>query len=178
MGMNACSYCQHGNPVKIDIVDLDLRICPSCLATYLPAKQFAALRREVFPETRKLWLSVLKKRGNACPEPTEIKCIDHGTLLAQGEIPDYGYPGAYPTCCEMQHLAPTTMIRILEFGLALSETGFESQYAGRKPKGISAVLGGILFRFFEKKAESDGLETMQYNYKFREALGALPDEVP
>lgn len=176
-GMNAnCPFCKTGVPAQIALAELNLRICPQCLATFLPSTQYAALRRNVFIETRRLWLKVLQERGQQFAQPTELHCIDHHEPLAPGAIADYGYEGWVPTCCDIQHLAPATMIQILEFGLKLSEVGFESQYAGKKPRGLAAFLGGILFRFIDKPSTEDGLDTMQYNFKFRDVLGPIPGE--
>lgn len=174
--MKNCPFCAEGVPQQIALSELNLRICPKCLATFLPSTQYAALRRNVFVETRKLWLQVLEQRAGNFEMPAEVRCLDHGQPLALGEIPDYGYAGVVPSCCDIQHLAPATMIEILKFGLKLSETGYESLRTKRKPRGLAALLGGILFRFVEKPSIDDGLDTMQYNFKFRDVLGPLPGE--
>lgn len=173
---HTCPFCQQATPLQIELSELNLRICPHCHSTFMPSSQYAAVRRNVFVETRKLWLQVLETRTPALTLPPTVVCIDHGEPLQQGEIPDYGFPGVYPTCCDMQHLPPATMIEILKFGLKISESGFESQRSRNQPKGLAALLGGILFRWVEKANVEDGLDTMQYNFKFREALGPLPGE--
>ena len=173
--MKHCPFCQTGIPQPIELSELDLRICPDCLATFLPSSQFAALRRNVFTETRRHWLHVLKERGSRCPTPESLCCLDHGSPLSQGEIPDYGYPGAYPTCCDVQHLPPSLMIRILEFGLAMEQNQHRTQ-SQRKRNGIARLLGGWLYKLVEKPNLDDGLDTMQYNFKFRDVLGPIPGE--
>lgn len=169
-----CTFCSNSEPIRIDISALNLRICPHCFATFLPAAEFPALRRELLDETKMLWI---KKMGavavgqpqGIAPTATTVNCLEHGTPLVPGTIPNYSFEGFIPTCCDLQHLPPSIMAKILEISLGAS---LPSSYK-RKINPVSEFLGGIVFRFWEKKQKKtdDGLDRLQYDFKFKHILG-------
>ncbi len=169
-----CSFCSQSEPMRIDISSLDLRICPNCLATFLPATQLAELRRKIDDDTKGAWIRRCNKVCSA-PATGTIMCLEHGVPLMNGTIPDYSFEGLIPTCCNLQHIQPPLMAKILELGIGLS--AFNVSRSKRKINPVSAFLGGIVFHFWKKKQKKveDGLERLQYNYKFKETLGEWID---
>ncbi|MCL2101504.1 MAG: hypothetical protein FWH22_07310 [Fibromonadales bacterium] len=174
-----CSFCLKSEPVRIEINALNLRICPNCLSTFLPAAQFAALRRELNDSTKKMWVKKLAQ-AIPCDSPSApLKCLEHNVPLAHGEIPNYSFEGLVPSCCDLQHLPPSLMAKILEMGIGSSVTSICGLgVSRRKPNPVSEFLGGIVFRFWERsqKNTDDGLDRLQYNFKFKDILGEWIDE--
>ncbi len=169
-----CSFCSKSEPVHIAITGLNLRICPNCLAAFLPASQFATLRRETSDATKGAWIRACKNKAADTATPS-IVCMEHGVPLVQGTIPNYSFEGLVPTCCELQHLPPPLMIKILELGLGASggSMGGPLGVSKRKINPVSGFLGGIVFHLWEKrqKKTDDGLDRLQYNFKFKDVLG-------
>jgi len=170
-----CSFCSKSEPVRIAIAGLDLRICPNCLAAFLPASQFAALRRETSDATKGAWIRKLRSCPNAPAQPV---CLEHGVPLVQGTIPNFSFEGLVPTCCDLQHLPPPLMIKILEMTLGASGGSMGGPFGASKRKinPVAEILGGIVFRFWEsrqkkQKTQEDGLDRLQYNFKFKDVLG-------
>jgi len=169
-----CSFCSKAEPVRIEVRSLDLRICPNCLATYLPAAQFPALRRDVDKATKGAWIRRLNAALQAAPEnisSVQVNCIEHGTPLERGTIKDYSFEGLVPKCCDLQHLPPSLMVKILELGL--DSPRMPGSASRSKINPVSQFLGGIVFYFWEKKQKKidDGLDRLQYNLKFKDVLG-------
>jgi hypothetical protein len=67
------------------------------------------------------------------------------------------------------------MVKILELGIGAS--GFGVSRSRRKINPVSEFLGGIVFYFWKKKQKNveDGLDRLQYNYKFKDVLGEWID---
>jgi len=166
-----CSFCSTQEPVRIDISSLNLRICPACFATFLPANQFGALRREVLDSTKGAWIRKLKTVASSLSEAEKsgINCLEHNQPLVSGTIPGYSFEGLVPTCCDLQHIPPPLMIKILDMGIG------GAFVVSKRPKinGISRFLGGIVFHFWEKKQKNveDGIDRLQYSFKFKAVLG-------
>ncbi|MDR2583076.1 MAG: hypothetical protein LBC75_06315 [Fibromonadaceae bacterium] len=170
-----CSFCSAQEPVRIEISSLDLRICPYCLATFLPATQFGALRREVQDSTKGAWIRKLK---TVTKENLASNCLEHKQPLVSGTIPGYSFEGLVPTCCDLQHIPPPLMIKILEMGIGAPNVPTRSMggIAGSrhsKSNGLSRFLGGFVFHFWEKRQKNveDGIDRLQYSFKFKEVLG-------
>ena len=170
-----CSFCSKSEPARIDINSLNLRICPNCLATYLPADQFAALRREIIDSTKSAWIRKLRTVETGAAD-VPLQCLEHKNPLVYGTIPGYSFEGFAPNCCNLQHLPASLMIKILEMGLGVPNMPASSMrgLARRsKTNGVSRFLGGFAFRFWEKRQKQveDGLERLQYSFKFKDVLG-------
>jgi hypothetical protein len=154
-----------------------LRICPNCLVTFLPANQFAALRRELNDSTKAAWIRKLNEKPQPlAPLEGKFCCIDHNTPLVKGTLPNYSFEGLLPACCDLQHVQPPIMAKVLEMGLGAPSGASMGGLVGvrrHKANGISKFLGGIVFHFWEKKQKNkeDGLDRLQYEFKFKEALG-------
>jgi hypothetical protein len=173
-----CSFCSKSEPVRIEISSLNLRICPNCLATFLPAAQFPALRRDVAKATKGAWIRRLKVALQATPSESlnsvPINCLEHGAPLENGTIPDYSFEGPVPKCCDLQHLPPSLAVKILELGLDSPRIpGSMLGASSSKINPVSKFLGGIVFYFWEKRQKNidDGLDRLQYNFKFKDVLG-------
>jgi len=166
-----CPFCSKQEPVRIDISSLNLRICPNCFATFLPANQFGALRREVLDSTKGAWI---RKLQTVATEHSASQCLEHKQPLVSGTIPGYSFEGLVPTCCDLQHIPPPLMLKILEMGIGGS---FVTTRHSKKVNGLSRFLGGIVFHFWEKKQKNveDGLDRLQYNFKFKNILGEWID---
>ena len=168
-----CSFCSKSEPVRIEIRSLNLRICPNCLATFLPASQFPALRRDVDKATKGAWIRRLKAALQAAPGEnlSSVNCLEHGVPLESGIIPNYSFEGLVPKCCDLQHLPPSLLVKILELGLNSPRMPGSASRAKINP--VSQFLGGIVFYFWEKKQKKidDGLDRLQYNLKFKDVLG-------
>jgi hypothetical protein len=135
------------------------------LATFLPASQFGALRREVMDSTKGAWIRRLQTVTGGY---SALHCMEHKQPLVSGTIPGYSFEGLVPACCNLQHIPPPLMIKILEMGLGATFRASKS-----KINPVAQFLGGIVFYFFvirQKKVE-DGLDRLQYSFKFKEALG-------
>jgi hypothetical protein len=168
--------------VRHPAIPLDLRICPGCLATFLPARLYAALRREVYPATRKKWRAILAERGGVFDErarlagPAKICCLDHGESLAEGEMPQYGHKCLVPACCDLQHIPPALMVKVLDFGLEMAEAP-QARPTGKR--GVWAWTNGIsrlFLKWFDKQPdEENALEMLQYTFKFQDILEAPQD---
>jgi len=165
-----CSFCSKSEPVRIEISSLNLRICPNCLATFLPAAQLPALRRDVDKATKGAWLRRLQ---TVTEEHSAQNCLEHNQPLVQGTIPGYSFEGSVPSCCDLLHLPPSLMVKILEIGLHAPNVVGKSGVSRAKINPVSKFLGGIVFYFWEKKQKNveDGLDRLQYNLKFRDVLG-------
>jgi len=163
-----CSFCSAQEPIRININSMDLRICPGCFATFLPASQFGALRREVLDSTKGAWI---RKLQTATGEHSALNCMEHKQPLVPGTIPGYSFEGLVPTCCDLQHIPPSLMIKILDMGIGGSFV--VSKRPQKKINGLSRFLGGLVFHFWEKKQKNveDGLDRLQYNFKFKDVLG-------
>jgi len=100
-----------------------------------------------------------------------VNCLEHGTPLEKGTIPDYSFEGLVPKCCDLQHLPPSLMVKILELGLDSPRMPGSGSRAKINP--VSRLLGGIVFYFWEKRQKKveDGLDRLQYNLKFKDVLG-------
>jgi len=170
-----CSFCSKFEPVRIEISSLNLRICPNCLATFLPATQFPALRRDVAKATKGAWIRRLNAALHATPESLNssalINCLEHGASLEHGTIPNYSFEGLVPKCCDLQHLPSSLMVKILKLGL--DAPNIPSGASRSKINPVSQFLGGVVFYFWEKKQKKidDGLDRLQYNLKFKDVLG-------
>ncbi|GBU24370.1 hypothetical protein R83H12_01000 [Fibrobacteria bacterium R8-3-H12] len=162
-----CSFCLRQEPVRIDISSLNLRICPNCLATFLPASQFGALRRDVLDPTKGAWMRKLQTVGAG---HSALHCLEHKQPLVSGTIPGYSFEGLVPTCCDLQHIPPFLMIKILEMGIG---GRFVATRRSQKVNGLSRFLGGLVFHFWEKRQKNveDGIDRLQYSFKFRGVLG-------
>ena len=172
-----CSFCSTQEPVRIDINSLNLRICPNCFATFLPASQFGALRREVLDSTKGAWIRKLQTVTRSLSgaemsgaEMSGINCLEHNQPLISGTIPGYSFEGLVPTCCDLQHIPPPLMLKILDMGIG---GAFAVTRRPKKINGLSRFLGGIVFHFWEKKQKNveDGLDRLQYSFKFKGVLG-------
>jgi len=167
-----CSFCSRSEPVRIGISSMNLRICPGCLAAFLPASQFAALRRETSDATKGAWIRACRDRARPVSTGTPV-CLEHGVPLVSGIIPDFSFEGLVPTCCDLQHLPPPLMIKILELGASGGSMGGLFGVSKRKLNPVAEILGGIVFHFWEKRQKKveDGLDRLQYNFKFKDVLG-------
>jgi hypothetical protein len=211
-----CSFCSKSEPARIEISSLDLRICPNCLATFLPASQFSALRRELNDSTKAAWRRRLQTLSEQ-PQSIVPKCMEHDTPLVSGTIPNYSFKGLVPTCCDLQHLPPSLMLEILKISIGVSRAatrdyksissqsqnsillltkisvgsaiGLMTVYLAGKHGSYTAgiflgiflfpiLIGKLVFHFWEKKQKpaGDGLDRLQYNFKFKDVLGEwLPE---
>jgi len=171
-----CPFCTKSEPVRIEIKVFNLRICPNCFATFMPAVQFPALRMELSDPTKAAWM---RKLNVATPveTPANIACLDHNAALVPGAIPGYSFQGHVPTCCEMQHLPPSLMSIALQYSLGgsgLSVGRFSVSKTKANP--IAKFLGGIMFGLFEKRKKiDDGMDRLQYESKFKGVLGEWID---
>jgi hypothetical protein len=172
-----CSFCSAKEPVRIEIGSLNLRICPNCFATFLPAGQFGALRREVLDSTKGAWIRKLKTIPSSLSgaEMSGINCLEHNQPLVPGTIPGYSFEGLVPACCDLQHIPPPLMLKILDMGIGGS---FFVSRRKQKINGLSRFLGGFVFHFWEKKQKNveDGLDRLQYSFKFKAVLGEWIDK--
>jgi hypothetical protein len=169
-----CPFCSKAEPVRIEIKSLNLRICPNCLAAFLPGSQFTALRKDLNDATKGAWLRKLY----TCPEIeyfSEVNCLEHGTPLVPGTLPNYSINGLVPSCCDLQHLPPVIMAKILELGIMASGKIGLGGFRASKPRASNAFgkfLGSIIFHFWNKKPKiDDGFSRLQYDSKFKEVLG-------
>jgi hypothetical protein len=135
------------------------------LVTFLPASQFGALRREVMDSTKGAWIRRLQ---TVTWGYSALHCLEHKQPLVSGTIPGYSFEGLVPACCNLQHIPPPLMIKILEMGLGATFRASKS-----KINPVAQFLGGIVFYFWEKRQKKveDGLDRLQYSFKFKEALG-------
>jgi hypothetical protein len=159
-----CPFCNKSEPAKIDLSSVNLRICPVCKATFIPAEQLPELRRVLEDTTKTHWINALSIcEGFVTPQ---ILCLEHQTPLEKGTVPGYSYETLVPKCCSLQHLSPNIMKQILSLGLG-------TNFATRPKKGgIGRFLAAPIFRLFEKKnpAAEDDIDRLQYNFKFKEVL--------
>jgi hypothetical protein len=158
-----CPFCGKSEPVKIDLSSVNLRICPVCKATFLPAEQFPELRRVLEDTTKIHWMNALSIcEGFVTPQ---ILCLEHQIPLEKGTVPGYSYETLVPKCCSLQHLPPNIMKQIISLGVG---TNF---VARSKKGGIGRFLAAPIFRLFEKKNPvEDDIDRLQYNFKFKEVL--------
>jgi hypothetical protein len=184
----SCPFCRA--EVKKPAIPLNLRICPNCLATFLPASLYAALRREVYAPTRQAWKRILEARGipgweakatEAHPE-MPICCLDHGQPLVEGEMPQYGHKILVPTCCDLQHIPPAEMVKVLDFGFEMeAKNGASYDFSLKTPyrrRGFFAFLNPLtklLLKWSDKQPTEDSdLEKLQFIFKFEPILGEVP----
>jgi hypothetical protein len=175
-----CPFCSKSEPVRIEIKSLNLRICPNCLAAFLPASQFATLRKDLDDATKKAWLRKIRK----CPAvelSSEIKCLEHGTPLVSGTLPSYSFEGLVPSCCDLQHLPPPLLAKVLELGIVASGRIGLGGFGASKPRASNAFgkfLGDMIFHFWNKKQKiDDGFDRLQYDSKFKDVLGEwIPED--
>ncbi|MCL2260827.1 MAG: hypothetical protein FWC15_05665 [Fibromonadales bacterium] len=178
-----CPFCAKSEPVRIEIKALDLRICPSCLATFMPASKFSTLREVLSSSTKAAWMRKLTMIGadpNVCPyTEADIACLEHNVPLVQGAIPGYSFEGKVPTCCDLQHLPPSLMKYVLQYSLGGASATLGAGFGRSKPmpaNPLAKFLGKIAFFFFEKKKKvDDGFERLQYESKFQGVLGEWVD---
>ena len=121
-----------------------------------------ALRNDLPDRSRELWYNALKAKNVADPDMAGVTCIDHGELLADGNIPDYGMPGKVTGCCKMFHLPPSQMLAILKRTL---DTPFRNDFGSKKHhfffiRALDSVVSKL---FGEKMPEVDPLDELQYN---------------
>jgi hypothetical protein len=114
--------------------------------------------------TKGAWIRRLQ---NVSSEHSPLHCLEHEQPLVSGTIPGYSFEGLVPTCCDLQHLPPSLTVKILEQGL------WVPSISKSKINPVSRLLGGIVFYFWEKKQKKidDGLDRLQYNFKFKDVLG-------
>jgi len=162
-----CSFCHKEEPVRIDIKSLDLRICPACKASFLPAEQLPELRRSLEKTTKIHWIRVLSAHDAKNESSENILCMEHGGALERGEIPGFSFESLVPKCCSLQHLTPSVMVKILEMGLG-SEQGKKRE----SKTGFGRLFGGFIFRLWEKRHPTveDEIDRLQYNCKFKAVL--------
>jgi len=173
-----CFFCSESEPVRIAVSSLNLRICPNCLCTFLPASQFAVLRRDINDSTKGVWIRKLQSieaSPRNCSDAPPV-CLEHGVPLVKGVVPNYGFGNLVPECCDLQHLPPSLMIKILKLGIEAGMGGLTG-FSKRKINPVSEFLGGIVFRLWEKRQKNtdDGLDHLQYNLRFKEVLGEWID---
>jgi hypothetical protein len=115
--------------------------------------------------TKGAWIRRLQ---TVATEHSALHCLEHKQPLIHGTIPGYSFEGLVPTCCDLQHLPPSLMIKVLELGSWVAPSASKS-----KINPVSEFLGGIVFYFWEKKQKKmeDGLDRLQYNFKFKDVLG-------
>jgi hypothetical protein len=150
---------------------MDFWICSSCSSTFLPTRYLAAIQRKLFQPTRQLWFEFLKSRID--PElRVDAKCIQHSNPLRRQVVPEYAHEAYIVDCCDLIHLRPSEMCKILEIGLE-----FRQKIGGRKAtrEGVNKMLATPLFlieSFFQKKSNSevDDFETMQFDLKLKPLL--------
>lgn len=148
-----------------------MRICPGCHSSFLPATKFPALRRLLDRESREAWLKALRSETTkATVNFSGAKCLDHQQNLEQGDIPDYVIPGWIPSCCQLQHLSPEQMCRVLEIGLQS-----ESPVLRREKRGMAHFLGGILYRIFGEKQEKDVMQGFVFSMRIKPILDNEPE---
>ena len=173
-----CPFCTETEPVRIEIKALNLRICPNCLATFMPASQFSALRNVLNDTTKSAWIRKLTAMVPA-EVSADVACLDHNTPLVSGTIPGYSFQGLVPTCCDLQHLPPSLMATVLQYSLGGASLGLGGGFGRSKPRmanPLAKFLGKIAFFLFEKKKKpDDGLERLQYESKFQSVLGEWVD---
>ena len=84
-----------------------------------------------------------------------------------------------PTCCDLQHLPPSLMKFVLQYGLGGSAATLGAGFGRSKPmpaNPLAKFLGKIVFFLFEKKKKvDDGFERLQYESKFQGVLGEWID---
>lgn len=176
-----CPFCAKSEPVRIEIKALDLRICPNCLATFMPAGKFSTLREVLSDSTKAAWMRKLTEGADqhACHPTAGITCLDHNTPLVSGAIPGYSFEGHVPTCCDLQHLPPSLMKFVLQYSLGGSAASIGSGFGRSKPMAanpLAKFLGKAVFFLFERKKKTDdGFERLQYESKFQGVLGEWID---
>ena len=172
---NQCAFC-HSELVKVDLSEIDLRVCPYCLAAYFPCDKTMAFRRCVFDKTREIWLSVLENRKADWKEPDGSECcIDHGAPLMQGNLPDYGIPGSVTTCCETFHLHAALLAQILRRTVAAPTDGLLTSHKAKRHNPLVLFVDKLVGKMFASAPPAeDPLELIQYDLKFKDILGPRP----
>ena len=163
---NICPFCRT-EVAKIENLRFDLRICPGCLATFFPTNKTMSFRNDIFTLTRKKWLAVLESRGARENVVAEVRCIDHGELLEDGKLPDYGIPGKVTTCCGMFHLTADMTKEILQRSLVNADLKKE----GKHHFAFIRALDGLINKLTGNvEPEEDPIEAIQYELHFKHVL--------
>jgi len=162
-----CPYC-HGPVEKIPLDSANLRVCTECHATFISAKNFLTVRRELDEGSRASWMNILRQSATNFREPEQLLCLDHGIPLVQGNLPDYVIPARVPTCCDIQHLPPALWADLLERGLRnpLRNLNRKTQPTGWKGK----ILLWLQSRLDQDHLEIDPLDNIVFERKIRPLL--------
>jgi hypothetical protein len=161
----SCPFCQKGEPVRIEMKSLDLRICPNCKASFLLAEHVPQIRRVLEHATKVHWARVLSACKGAFEQKESVLCLEHGKPAKKGEVPGFSFECFVPECCGLLHLSPGAMESIL------GPLQGNSSKKSSKGNGFAKFLGSFLFFILEKKhPEEDGIDLLQYDTKFRPVL--------
>jgi len=163
-----CSFCA-GSVERVPIQGIDLRLCTECHATFISAKNFLTVRREVDEGSRKSWVHILRHSQVRFKSPGQVLCIDHATPLVDGNLPDYVIPAKVPTCCQTQHLPPELWANLLEKGIKnpmRNLTAHHQAQDGLKGK----ILKWMQARLDKDHSETDPLDNIVFDMKLKPLL--------
>jgi hypothetical protein len=161
-----CSFCK-SEISAIRAGGCELRICSKCHSTFILARQFGAVRRDLDSVTRRKWADQLIESAKTfCLPQGPIPCIDHGEPLQQGTLPDVSIPGLVAPCCSVLHLPPQVMLELLERSLKASAPSFTSKH--KKPS-LWQDLAGFFFKRVVKDSApvDDGLAGAMWDIKLK-----------
>ena len=166
---SSCSYCN--TPLTaLKITDAVFSLCPKCHSTFVRAKSFSSLRRDIDEGSRKQWRDLLREDSKRFVPPTgEIVCAEHGQPLTLGELPNVCIPGHVASCCDLLHLPPKVMADLLDRGLQNPNHSINS--SSRKRRGLFRNISAwLLNKTDTDHGLDDGLDGMQWDMKLSPIL--------
>ncbi|SRR5690554_946503 len=167
----SCPFCT-ATVSTIKIHRFVLRICPKCFSTFFSSNKTMSFRQEISDATRNLWLKSLKEKDLKDPPYESIKCLDHGEVLIDAKLPDYGIDAKVTTCCDLFHLTPSLTMQILERTLQFPSHKNAPKKHIKHHFFFIRALDKILSKFFaEDNLEEDPFEFIQYDHHFKDILG-------
>lgn len=126
-----------------------------------------SFRNDIFALTRKKWLAAINAKKLPEISMAEVRCIDHGELLVDGNIPDYGIPGKVTTCCGMFHLTSSMTKEILERSLVNAGIKKEGKHHFAFIRALDSLINKLTGNV---EPEEDPIEAIQYELHFRKVL--------
>ncbi|NLB64660.1 MAG: hypothetical protein GX801_11265 [Fibrobacter sp.] len=153
-----CSYCE-AQVEQVKYNKINMRICPHCYATFISAKSFMAVRRDIDELSRQRLMEFLRANSAVVNFEKDINCIDHGKKLVDGKLPDYVIPAKIPTCCDIQHLPPQLWGDLLERGLKNPLLNIKSSKydSGSALNRLRRFVQNILDKDYTEEDPFDGL---------------------
>jgi len=166
---HSCPFCST-TLHALKIADAAFSICPQCHATFVNAKRFSSLRRDIDEGSRKLWRDLLREDATRFSAPgVALRCVEHGEPLVEGELPNVCVPGLVAPCCDLLHLPPGTMADLLDRGLQNHNHSIHS--SSRKRRGLLRNISAWFLAKTDKDYElDDGLDGMQWEMKLKPIL--------